>query len=733
MNGSSLTLISRIGSIFLLVLFFGWGTGGKVWTPFTIYFPTFHLVLLACLLAAFLAPVQRAAGLVWEWLTRSRRWFFPLFAFVATLLIHLLVFQGLPHIQDSIHYRMMADWFAAGELDLPMHPYYEFFRYLYLIPDGERIYSLFLPGYSLFLVPFVRIGAPFLANPLLTAANVALLGRTAEDFFGPRIATTTMALACVSTFLMVMGGTAMAHSFCAFLTLLAVFLFLRARAASTGRRALILSGAAGFLVGWLVFTRPQNALFLAIPLGLAALVEIRRSGTIPRGLAFTLGIAPWLVALFLYNVHYTGDPLLFKQDPYFNYSEPNDFCHRFGIGRGCPHSNWTVLPEEGLTWTHALYVTFRRLSPLLVNTFPHPLFFLLIPFVFWFGNAAVRRKAAFFTMIFLSTVVGYFFFYFDGNVFGPRYYYETASYLPLLAALGIEVLGEQIRRLPRQKFIITPLTGLAAAGIVFTLLFVLPPLFARYAKGFWGVEKSLSETIEKMGITNAVVFVSDEELIGSGFAEMRHDDWDKNAVIYVRDLGDRANSALMHYYHGRRFFRARYAKLQANDDPPVVTPLAEPELPPTYLVTEMEDKRYPLRGEPDYCNEYPGRADLFRYIAIPHPVQLGIDFSKKGFFCRFRDPDEFYTFGQNFLAAGHYRITFVGVAGPVMGRFRLFADDHLVGTLDFTGTVYEKATRTLDLDLTAGFHLFRIEPEESSRESYFLLDFIEWHTEEYPS
>ncbi len=329
--------------------------------------------------------------------------------------------------------------------------------------------------------------------------------------------------------------------------------------------------------------------------------------------------------------------------------------------------------------------------------------------------------------LFLATVIGYFFFYFDGNVFGPRYYYETAFYLPLLAALGIETLVGYAKRLAIPQVITLPLGAFAAAALLFTAGWVLPPLFARYVKGFWGVEKSLSETVAQQGISHAVVFVNDEELIGSGFAVMRHDDWDRNEVIYVRDLGDRANSALMHYYRDRRFYRARYEKLQANDAPPTITPLTEPELPPLYLVTEMEDKHYPLRGDPDYCNEYPGRADLLRYIALPHPDQMGVSFSKKGIFCRFRKAGEFYTFGQHFLVPGNYTIDFVGVAGPIMGRFRLFADDTFLGTLDFTAPRYEKATRTVSADFTTGFHLFRLEPEETSGERYFLLDFIEWY------
>jgi len=712
------------GLLFFLLLL-GWGTGGRLWAPISLYFPTFHLTFAATLALALVPAVRRAAAAIWERIVPRRYGIFPLLAFAATLIIHLLVFQGIPHIQDSIHYRMMADQFAHGKLDLPMHPYYEFFRYLYLIPDGEKIYSLFLPGYSFFLVPFVRAGLLFLANPLLTAASVALTGRIAEEFFGPRTAAATMALVASSAFLMVMGGTAMAHPFCAFLTLLIVHFFLRARAADERRRAIILSAAAGALLGWLLFTRPQNALFLVLPLALAALSEIRRKGTFLRGVALAVAFLPWLIALLAYNAHYTGDPLLFKQDPYFNYSEPNDLCHRFGIGRGCPNSNWTELPAEGLTWTHAAYVTYRRLSPLLVNTFGHPLLFLLVPLAFLLQRGLRPRREIFLGSLFLATVGGYYFFYFDGNVFGPRYYYETTFLLAVLAAQGIRNLNERIAAARRPALFSVPLGAFVAAAYIFTALFVLPPLLTTYAKGFWTVEKSLSDTVEKMGVHHAVVFVSDEGLIGSGFAVMRHDDWELNDVIYARDLGDRPNSALMHHYTGRGFYRARYAKPQGNDDPPVITPLGAPELPPHYIVAEMEDKHYPLKGEPDYCNEYPNRADLDKYAPFPPDGKLGIDLSKKALFCRFHDPDEYYTFGQNILVPGRYTIEFVGLTGPEMDRFRLYIDDRPAGTLDFTGERYEKVSRTVEADLAAGLRFFRLEPEDRSRDTYFFLDLVE--------
>ncbi|HOW51144.1 MAG TPA: hypothetical protein PLV42_03750 [bacterium] len=721
-------IVRILSALFFLLLFFGWGTAGKFWIPFELYFPTFHLLFLGITAVALLSPVRAAAAALWAAIVPRRYLLFPLFALIATLLINLLVFQGIPHIQDSINYLFMAGNFASGQLDHQMVPYYEFFRFLYLIPDGEKIYSLFLPGYSFFLVPFVMFGIPFIANPLITAANITLVGRIADDLFGPRVSTVAMALAILSVFIMVMGGTFMAHPFCALMTLATVHFFLRSRTEPVKRRALIFAAVAGFLLGWLLFTRPQNALFLALPLALTALVEIRRDGTVPRGLALLAAFLPWLLALFIYNAHYTGDPLLFKQDPYFNYSEPNEFCHRFGIGRGCPNSNWTVLPEEGLTWPHAAHITYRRLSPLILNTFGHPLFFLFISCAFLFHRAGRPKRELFLAMLFLATVAGYFFFYFDGNVFGPRYYYETTFFLIILAALGLTALAERIAALPLARLYTAALGGAITAAYLCTAIFVLPPLFATYALGFWKVERSLSDEIARRDIHNAVVFVDHPELIGSGLAVMRHDNWDKNDVIYVRDLGVRSNSALMHYYQakGRSFYQARYALIQGNDTLPVITPVTHSELPPGYIVVEMEDKFYPLRGVPDYCNTYPNRSDLSKYVSLPPPEKLKISFSKMAFFCRFHDPDEYYTFGQNFLVAGHYTIEFVGVTGPEMGRFRLFIDERPVGVIDFTGERYEKVIRQVTAFLSAGFHFLRLEPDDMTRDTYFLLDFVEF-------
>ena len=325
--------------------------------------------------------------------------------------------------------------------EMPEH--YEFFKFLYMIPDGEKFYSMFLPGFSFFLVPFVILGVPVIANPLLTALNVYLTGLIAKKLFDEKIAVVSMLFVLMSSFLVVMGGTFMAHSFCVALTLSAIYFYVLSLEKNTWKYPL-LTGAA---IGWLMLIRPQNAVFIAVPLALHSLFNIRDEAVFKNGLKTVAAFIPFFGFLMFYNWSYTGSPFIFKQDIYFNYSEPATMCHRFGIGSGCPYSNWIEMPKAGLTWSHALLVSYRRLSPLIMNLFLHPLTMIFVYFAFLMTKkeSDIKSLSYLFT-VFLFTFAGYFFFYFDGNVFGPRYYYETSFILIIIMAYGFLQTKGAVRR-----------------------------------------------------------------------------------------------------------------------------------------------------------------------------------------------------------------------------------------------------------------------------------------------
>ncbi|MGI6395037.1 MAG: ArnT family glycosyltransferase [bacterium] len=637
----------------------------------------------------------------------------PLISFLTALLISYFFFQGIPHIQDSINYKIMAENFASGRLHNKMPEHYEFFKFLYMIPDGENYYSMFLPGYSFFLVPFILLKIPIIANPLLTALNIYLTGAVAKKLFDERTAVIAMIFALFSNFLLIMGGTFMAHPFCATLTLLALYSHLLSLEKSSWKHSII----TGISIGWLLIIRPQNAIFLAIPLALYTLFQIRNKAVIKNSAVAFISFLPFLAFLLFYNWIYTGNPLIFKQDIYFNYSEPGAMCHRFGIGSGCPNSNWIDMPTEGLTWTHAFIVSYRRLASLIMNLFLHPLSFIFFYVAFLMSkNKKELATLSFLFSIFLFTFFGYFFFYFDGNVFGPRYYYETAFLLVIILANGFV-------KAQKKSSVLT--FSFLTAAFIFQSAVIIPELYNNYKHGFWEVDQKLESAVKENRIENAVVFVSPKRLFGSGFVTMDLSDLNKNSVIYAIDLGEKQNSRLMNDYPDRKYYLAKFKQCSRNtEQPDIIEISSEKEFEKLHI--ELEDKSYPLTGIPDYCNVFPEREYLYKYLNIAPPTEH-LREGELLFFCRFTKEEQYYDFGQKFEAAGKYKMIVKAIGGPDMGRFKVFVNDKFEALLDFNSPNNEFNYFSVDIDIKRGFSKIKLQPDKLvSSLNYFFIDYIEF-------
>ncbi len=717
-----------LSALFLFFLFFLWATDFSLFLPFKIHFPLFHIIFAACCITISPFFIFKTGNFETKWssvVLKYQFYIFPAGGFVAALLINLFVFQGIPHIQDSINYMVISQNFAAGQLHHKMHDHYEFFRMLYLVPDGNIVYSTFLPGFSIFLTPFTFLKIPFLANPLLTFLNIFLAGKIAEKLFDKTTSFSVMLFLFLSSFIIVMGGTFMAHSFCAAMTLSVVYSFI----VSLYKKAIIFPVICGVSMGFLVITRPQNALFLTIPLALTALVNIKKSDVLKKMVIAFGAFLPFLLLLFLINYAYTGNFLIFKQDIYFNYSEPRDMCHRFGMGTGCPNSNWNILPVEGLTWGHAFFITYKRLSPLIMNLLLHPLMMVFIILSFLLAESKTHFKSLIFLLsIFLFNAGGYFFFYFDGNVFGPRYYYETAFFLIICVAYGFnrtfifKTSGKILSPIFK-----TVTVSIFTASLIVHFFVVYPELLSTYSLGFWRVDAKLRDSVNEKGITNAVVFVSPQLMYGSGFVLMDHSDVDKNDIIYVRDLGVSQNQRLFPYYPDRNFYIARFEKDDKNVDPPVISKL-DVETHPGIMRIHMEHKKYPIQGAPDYCNVFPERSFLDEYISISPPYHA-IAHDQELFFCRFASKAQFYTFGQYFYISGSYKITISALTGEKMGVFDLYVDDAPVCSTDFTTTDQHRMENFIcSSHIEKGLRKIKLKPSESAGRfpHYFFIDYIDF-------
>ncbi len=698
-------LPSFIAALCIFALFFLWGTKATPWLFFTAFWPMIHLIYgaSAALIAIFFFAAPGATRRLFNALVRRRYLIIPPIAGVATLLITIFVFQNVPHVIDASHFLWTARLLREGSLSLPVSELYEYSDVTFMLRDGGSYYSLFLPGFSLFLALFDLFGAASLLVPLCTALSVWLTGRIADKFFNSRVSLLAMALCTVSSFFLFMGASFMTHNFNLFLVMLSVWLV---ACDPRSCRGLLLASTALAIT---FFVRPQNAVFSYIPLGVYLLVK--RVGLRPL-FAFALPAVLGAGGLLLYNHTMTGDPFLFPQDVYFSVIEPVPHCHRIGMGTGCPNTEGRFLPAEGLTLDYAYWVTYTRLTLMLFNVTGHPYPFLFLAVAFLFG----LRRSLFLSSFFLCFFAGYFFFYLPGNLFGPRYFTEVTMLLLIPAAFGIVMTA---RKLPRR---LRPLiAAVPIAGMLFVDGFIMPELIDRYNDRFWATDRSFEEAIAEHRIVDSVVFVPESHHAMMLNTQTRPP-FDAYGNLIVKDLG-REN------YYGAAYFMEKYGLKNAYviDYYPklrnlaVVEELAEFRLRDIWI--EFENKGRPLTGKPAYATPV---AVGLKLNHLPFAVlDDKLDFSNDvGYAVLFGElsPESYYDLSHPILDPGTYELTVEFLGAPCGGSFSLTVNDSKV--LDFSAFdadyVFHKV-RT-QAPLTAGKNRFSFVPHNG--QSCLVLDYI---------
>jgi hypothetical protein len=150
-----------------------------------------------------------------------------------------------------------------------------------------------------------------------------------------------------------------------------------------------------------------------------------------------------------------------------------------------------------------------------------------------------------------SLMIGYFFWWADGVMFGPRFYHEAMPFFVLLTARGVVLLGE-IGRLPGRLLAAGLLASLVAIDVGVYLPSQLPQL-----RGYNYVSAAALQAVERAGVHNAVVFTDPgpvAEWWNYGMVFSANSPLLDTDVIYARDLGP-ANKELMALYPGRRFYK----------------------------------------------------------------------------------------------------------------------------------------------------------------------------------
>lgn len=710
-------------ALFLFLLFFVWSFGGNYNQFMGFYFPTLFIYFLLILIPFAIPGFSEKFFKVISEIEKHSFIIFPVFIFIYTQYVWHDIFSGMPHVQDEINFKYLATAILDGSLTSPLHPHYEFFRFLYIIPAKAGTYSIYDIGYPLLLAPFLYFKVPFLLNPLLSSFSIYFLGRIVIELYDRKTAALSMMLATFSLFLSSMGGTWMSHSLCAFLTLAAVLCAIKSLKKDFIKNTVI----SALSISALMFSRPQNALFVLISIVFfyALFAEKRK---FIKSIVISGSIIFVFFLLFNYT-HYifSGAFLTGKHSVYWNISEPVDNCMRLGLGNGCRHATLIDLPDQGLTFSHAVYTTYLRLSQLIYGMFFHPLIFLFVPILFLFKADKASDKKNFFVLsCFLVMFITYFFFYFDGNVYGPRYYYEASFFLTILASRGIILFFERFNGRTGNPLLkpVNLFSAFFIAGILFQYTVAAPEFFKPHRLAFWGADPLLYQALEEKNIKEGVVFIYPHSYYSSGTATMDMHNIDENDLVFARDLGPAQNHRLMNHYPDRKYYLANFNKEWFEIKKPDIIELKPEELPDIMNI-ELEDKEWPISGRPEYCNTYPAWEYIDRYAGFELEPELIL--GRKFFFCRFIDNSEHYSFGQHFEHEGIYKVKVIHAQTPLGIKFN-FSNGKDSATISFFNNFNKIEETEFEMSFEKGLNIITIQPTEITDKSfgYFIIDRIDF-------
>lgn len=649
-------------------------TAGQPQTLVTAFLPIPPILFGVGLVLAILfdkprEAVRRALGAVpdWRFLT-----YLMALALALMLMAAFLVHERVPHVTDEAAYLFQAQAFASGSWG-PSAENAEFFRphFFYLHDaDAATLTSLFQPGWPLVLMLGIWLGVPWLVNPLVSVLLLIPAYRLGVRVAGREAARWGLLLLVLSPFYFFMGASFMSHPLAALLSLIALERALAFAAVPRARDAALIGAA----IGLLALVRVYNAFLLGLVVLPWLAWRVHRHGECGawRRLLWLPAFAFVGLGLQLgYNQLTTDSPTTFPQDVYFSRTEATPTCHRLGFGTdiGCSYEHGKDAKfADGYGPLNALHTTALRLSSLALNLHGTPwlLVLMLVPaFLFRRARAPLVPLYAFIA----SLILGYALFYYHGNCYGPRFYFEALPLITLLGAAGFVELTTAASKLatrhPRLGALpAAPLRALLFALLVFALGYMTPALCKAYQK-FRGQNSNLRLVVERAGITRGFVLIPGDDVTyvqAAGFIAVP--DEATRHIRFAQHFGPSSvNLQLMHPADPFYRFQSTSNYLIA---------LAPVSFAGAWHVA-MEDK-WPLaeeracHAEPSYFSRFALDDDRTRSqeVGLYVTAQAGASFE----------------FPLDVPAAGAYLLSQSTLTGGASGAWELRADGLLLGRFD---------------------------------------------------
>jgi hypothetical protein len=498
------------------------------------------------------------------------------FVFLFTNLISFIAFQQKPHLDDTIAQLFQARIFAQGKLYWSAPSFPEFFDRGHIVLDNGRWYSQYPPCHPAILTLGVLIGMPWIINPLLGALAVIIFYFLGKELFDKKTGRIAALLGTLSPFLLFMSSEYMNHaSALLFLSCFILFFFQMIR-----KHSFLSALLAGSFLGLAVNVRPLSALAISTPLIIYSLFLVFRNFKqyFSRLILLGLGTAFFVGILLYYNYLTNGNPFT------FGYIARWGSDHGLGFGR----SGWGPIH----TPLRALLSTSEDLNALNRFLFEWPIPSLIF-IALLFASGQAKRKEYLLLAIISAPVVAYFFYWYHGILFGPRWEYETLGALVVLTSCGILILPDFILnklKIPTTREKIT--NGLKTILIICyasMILIAIPTLTRYYATGFKSTRFPIIEQANESQLKNAVV-ATPKLIYASAFGGNQLDL--KGDVVYVRDLPPLL-PLLRTVYPDRRYYRALGSEIFEIDVPNYPeSPLYEALQAQSEFTKQLINKKY---------------------------------------------------------------------------------------------------------------------------------------------
>ncbi|MGE0554582.1 MAG: hypothetical protein AB7R55_14225 [Gemmatimonadales bacterium] len=475
-------------------------------------------------------------------------WAMAAFATVVPAILALVAYELHPHVPDEVCYLLHARYFAAGRLSLPVPEPFAAFDVDLMFAHGGRWYSPVPIGWPAVLAIGVRLGGPWLVNPILNGISTLLIYRLAQDLYDRPTARLGTLLFALSPWNLFLAMSLLTHSVSLAAGLAAavgVAAFRRGRPAGL----LLLAGAG---IGMVSLVRPLEGLIVALCLGLWALGArpFWRRGVLGATLLAVGAIAAGAITL-PYNRALTGEsgrfPIMLYTDTLYG---PGTNAMGFGPNRGLGWSGLDPFPGHGaIDVLVNLNLNFFALNVELLGWAIGS----IAPLA-WLLFVSRKRQSDWWMLAVVGAVVGvHTFYWFSGGPdFGPRYWYLIAAPCALLAARGVLGMADRDGEDPSRRGRVLGGAAILMAG---SLLVFLPWRAGDKYHRYRGMEPSLRTLAEAGTFGDDVVLVRGR----------RHPDYAAAAVlnpmainqggpVFAWDKSPEVRDSVLRQFAGRRFW-----------------------------------------------------------------------------------------------------------------------------------------------------------------------------------